>query len=294
MSLLLKWLDKSKTSAPSTEQCILESLLPDPNLECTPEKSKTIQAANTEVLEVIKSSGKRKRGEYSHYDSEQRAKIGRWACENGNASAVKHFSKSMGKPINESTVRSLKKQYLREVNRTPEKRITSLEKGKVGRPLLLGQYDSEVMSYIKKLRSTGAIVNRRIVIAGAKGIIQQRAPSLLRENGGHVVLDKAWADSFLRRAGFVRRKGTKAARKLPMDFMEQKTEFIESVTEIISENKIPPELVINFDQTNISIIPCGDWTLQEQGTVCLQYGYDISLRSGPLLFTFHMSRDVRK
>ena len=68
MSLLVKWLEKSKTGAPSTEQCILESLFSDPNLECTPEKSKTIQAANTEVLEVVESPGKRKRWDYSHYD----------------------------------------------------------------------------------------------------------------------------------------------------------------------------------------------------------------------------------
>ena len=50
MSLLVKWLEKSKMSAPRTEQCILESLLPDPNLECTPEKSKTVQAAGYAVL----------------------------------------------------------------------------------------------------------------------------------------------------------------------------------------------------------------------------------------------------
>ena len=61
MSLLVKLLEKSKTSAPSTEQFILELLLPISNLEYTPEKSKTIQAANTEVLDVVKSSGKRKR-----------------------------------------------------------------------------------------------------------------------------------------------------------------------------------------------------------------------------------------
>ena len=61
MSLLVKLLEESKTSAPSTEQFIIELLLPISNLEYTPEKSKTIQAANTEVLDVVKSSGKRKR-----------------------------------------------------------------------------------------------------------------------------------------------------------------------------------------------------------------------------------------
>ena len=52
MSLLVKWVGKTKKNVPSTEQCILDSLLPDPNLEYMPEKLKTIQVANTEALEV--------------------------------------------------------------------------------------------------------------------------------------------------------------------------------------------------------------------------------------------------
>jgi hypothetical protein len=53
----------------------------------------------------------------------------------------------------------------------------------------LTAYDEEVLNYVCKLRKSGAIVNRQILIAGAKGILQQKAKNLLRENGGHIDLD---------------------------------------------------------------------------------------------------------
>ena len=107
-------------------------------MESTPEKVKSTQAANSAILSAIKSAGKRKRVEYSNYDSPQRAKIAKYACEHGNASAVRHFAKILGKPINESTARSMKKQYLRELDHSPDRILTELPKCKTGRPLLLG------------------------------------------------------------------------------------------------------------------------------------------------------------
>ena len=71
-------------------------------------------------------------------------------------------------------------------------------------------------------------------------------------------LDRPWAESFLRRVGYVHRKGTKATRKLPFDFIDKKNEFLKCVEDIIKKWSIPVELVINFDQTNVSIIPCGN------------------------------------
>jgi hypothetical protein len=102
-------------------------------------------------------------------DSPQRAKIAKYACEHGNASAVRHFAKILGKPINESTVRSMKKQYLRELDHSPDTILTELPKCKTGCPLLLGKYDEEVLNYVRKLSKSGAIVNRQFLIAGAKG-----------------------------------------------------------------------------------------------------------------------------
>ena len=88
-----KWLIKSKANESNSDSDPHESLLPDPNLESTPENVKSTQAVNSAVLSAIKSAGKRKRGKYSNYDSPHRAKIAKYACEHGNASAVRHFQK---------------------------------------------------------------------------------------------------------------------------------------------------------------------------------------------------------
>ena len=78
--------------------------------------------------------------------------------------------------------------------------------------------------YIRALRSAGGCVSTSSVVAAARGIVAHKKPSLLRENGGHVNITKDWADSFQRRHHFVKRKATKAARKLPEDF-DQQIEF---------------------------------------------------------------------
>ena len=112
----------------------------------------------------------------------------------------------------------MKKQYIDEMNKTPEKKFVELSRSPKGRPKLLGKYDEEVVDYVKKLRATGAIVNKQILIACATGILEHKCRSMLQENGGHIALHRSWAESFLRRIGFVKRKGTKAARKVPANF----------------------------------------------------------------------------
>ena len=41
-----------------------------------------------------------------------RAQIGRYTLENGNTTAVRHFTKKFDTSLNESTVQSLRKSYI--------------------------------------------------------------------------------------------------------------------------------------------------------------------------------------
>ena len=85
--------------------------LPDPAQEKTKEKELEVTNANTRVLEAMESQLRRKRprGNYTNYSPELRAKIGKFAAESENKAAVEKFSKEVGKPVSESTVRGLKK-----------------------------------------------------------------------------------------------------------------------------------------------------------------------------------------
>ena len=75
----------------------------------------TTQAANKSVKRVLagegETSAKKPRKERSVYSDEDRAAIGRYAAENGNAMAQKHF-KSKYPELGESTVRSFKQKHI--------------------------------------------------------------------------------------------------------------------------------------------------------------------------------------
>ena len=109
--MLKRWLIQSKNLPPK------ESYLPDPRKADTPEKAERIVSANESVEKQIVSSSskKRKRGDYNHYDSEQKLKIAKYACEHGLSKAVKYFNSVFEKPINESTIRTFKKGYLLKI-----------------------------------------------------------------------------------------------------------------------------------------------------------------------------------
>lgn len=144
--------------------------------------------------------------------------------------------------------------------------IAVLPHSQHGRPKLLNSdIDDRVQSYMRAVCDTGGIVNRKIVISAALGITKSLKPSLLPENGGSLELGKPWAESILRRTGFVKRKGTKAARKLPDNFADLKDDFLRRVADTVKEHDIPPSLVVNIDETALPIIPESNWTLEESG-----------------------------
>ena len=133
----------------------------------------------------------------------------------------------------------------------------------LGRPLLLGkELDAKIAEYIHALRLAGGIVNRSIVQAAAKGVVAQSNPSQLQEHGGHLQIGVKWTESFLRRRGYVKRKATKAARKLPPNFEDLKPFYRESAVKLSSicySSK-------TGHQTGSKLVPVSQWTLAEQGS----------------------------
>ena len=193
--MLKRWhLRSSETPPPSP-------ILPVPRNAETPEKAENMVHANAEVEKILAT--KCKRGEYNHYDSEQRAKMARYAVEHGVARAAKYFSGKLSKNVNESTVRSLKKQYLK-LSKEIDSGSTSddvdssgaikvMDRKPRGPPTLLGKYEKEVVDYIQSLHLSGGVVNHSIVIATVRGIVINKEKSLLSDFGGSIDLSKSWA-----------------------------------------------------------------------------------------------------
>ena len=174
---LYRWLVRTKSPT--------KPYLPDPSKEESDKDALEVEAANQCVEKEL---GRKRRGTYSYYDPELRAKTGKYAATSGNAAAVRKFSEQLGKPISESTVRGFKKAYCSALSESRSAEpITRLEHRLRGRPLLLGDLDSNVQQYVRKLRLAGGIVNRAIVIAAATGIVEHNNPALLHTHGGTVV-----------------------------------------------------------------------------------------------------------
>ena len=65
---------------------------------------------------------------------------------------------------------------------------------------------------------------------------------------------------------FVKRKGTKAAKKLPAEFETVRADYVARVRKAVSDYSIPPELVLNLDETGLHIVPISNWTLDIKGS----------------------------
>ena len=167
-----------------------------------------------------------------------------------------------------TTVHSIKRSYLESIKENRGEVITSLPVKKRGRPLLLGEsLDRMVQKYLKKVREGGGVVTARVVVAAVRAIILTQDRSKLVEFGGHIELNRAWAFSLLRRMKFVKRKATTAKSKLSStDFSQAKKDFLESIVTTVEMEEIPPELILNWDQTGIKLVPVSAHTMDREGS----------------------------
>ena len=229
-----------------------------------------MREANEAVKEALNATNVPKKRKYTTaFTAEDRAAIGRYASENGNAAAAKKFRATHN--VGESTVRSFKKKYLVELKRqvTTGTEVTSLRAGKRGRKRMLGeQLDTKVQSYIKALRSAGTPIGTSVLMAAATGILTCYDRTLLVEHGGHISISKTWAMSLLKRMGFVKRKATtKSTPAMSGETFERaKAQYLKQIGGLVQLRAIPESLVINLDQTGIKLVPTGDWTMAEEGS----------------------------
>ena len=69
----------------------------------------------------------------------------------------------------------------------------------------------------------------------------------------------------MKHMGFVKRKVSNAGKVLLSEFDELKAQFLGDMVAEVVMNEIPPDLIINWDQTALKIVPTGDWTMNKSG-----------------------------
>ena len=53
---------------------------------------------------------------------------------------------------------------------------------------------------------------------------------------------------------------------LPDEFKLQKEGFLNDICAEVIMNDIPEDLIFNWDQTGIHLVPVSEWTMEKQGT----------------------------
>ena len=247
------------------------SVLPDPTGPLSSSISPTaISSANERVADVIDASVNSKKGSRGSYQIltwAQKLLVARRAAKYGTTAAMKFFAKKypeLSNRLKGTTVRRLKNLYQdsRKGDTPSEKDFEEFSSKKNGCPLKIGEnLDKQVMEYVSYMRSTGTAVNTAVVMSCAEGILMHEDASML----SRVDLNKGWAQYLLHRMGFVKRKATTKAKVSVENFAELKSDYLLKIKNIIAMDEIPAELVINFDQTALNIVPTSDWTMEAEG-----------------------------
>ena len=118
--------------------------------------------------------------------------------------------------------------------------------------------DEFVQKYMLKVWERGRAVNTTLVVAGAKGIVESLDRTRLVEYGGDITLTTSWAKSLLKRMNFTKRRATTKCGIPPHVFMDVKTEFLRSVIDVVKMEEIPSQLIFNWDQTGLHLVPAAN------------------------------------
>ena len=251
--------DQQEITAPSHIPTLAESGLGRVEFETT------LTSGIGELADPAPSASKKRkmRGKYTAYTPEQRASIGKYALENGNERARRHFL-SLFPNLNESTIRkAYRERLVHERKQQHPKPVTAISAQPRGRPPLLLELDGKLLRYLKALRSKGGVINIHVVRAVTGALIESNpsmSQQLLKFD-----MPRSWVQSIYRRMGFTKRMGTTTHPPVPQVYNECRREYLCDVHDKIKKYNIPPDLVLNADQTPSSYISVGKSTMAIRG-----------------------------
>ena len=230
--------------------------------------SSTIATVNAKVVTAIeRPTANGKRGPYTHLTPEEKYRIGKRAAEFGVTSTLHHYSKTFPDlSLKVTSVRHFKNQYqctIKEQVKSGESgNIKALPTKTMGRPLLIGEEaDGQVREYVQFLRQRGSAVDTSVVITTGEGVLESIDANLLKT----LTLTKGWSKSLLTRMDMVKRKVSSKAKVDVKRFDIVKQAFLLDIKNVVCLDEIPPELIINRDQTAIQYVPVGSWTMESEG-----------------------------
>ena len=226
-----------------------------------------VTRAVSDLSDPSPAKKKNPRGSYTKYTPKQRADIGKYALENGNERARRHFSVRFPK-LTESTVRNFKKSYKDELDKQRKQLIPQPVKEIVpktrGRPPILLELDEKLRKVLKAIRMKGGVVNIHVVRATATALIKTNPSS--SQHLRNFSMPRSWVQSLYRRMGLTKRAGTTSRPPVPQGLYDEcRVEYLGDIDKKIKKYKIPPALILNSDQTPSSYVSVGKSTMAVRG-----------------------------
>ena len=229
--------------------------------------------------------------QYCKWTDKQRYTIGKYAAENGNANTPRKF-KTEFPNLSESTVRTFKKRYHEEVRKFKEKieeskSITKYAR-KTGRLYLLGELDEMVQNQVRSLSKKGSAISTTVANATAKALISKYSYVA----GDIDVNSSRWTKSLFARINFVKRRKTSSKVDIPDKARKElKFLFLHEIVTKVEKHNIPPELILNIDQTPLKYVPVGNETLAPRGETSVTIGGSSDKRSITGTFAISLQGD---
>ena len=221
------------------------------------EVEKAIQHLNDKPSCSTSNNNKRK---YEKYYERLRCEVAKFALNGSNSAAARKY----GIPI--TTVRGFVKSYKEKVQDDDSNVDTLPQKKRGRRTLLPEEIDKKVMEMAQSMRLTGAVVNYNILIAIAKALIIANDRTMLAEYGGTIQLGWKWCTSVFKRMNWVNRKSTTSKPLIaPGLIREVGFSFFKEISEVVQAHNIPPELIINIDQTPLPFVLISKYTMNKKG-----------------------------
>ena len=80
------------------------------------------------------------------------------------------------------------------------------------------------------------------------------------------MLTTSWAKSLLKRMNFTQRRRTTKAKVSVEDFNRLKTTLLQEVIDVVKMEEIPIDLILNWDQTGLNLVPVSSWMVAKKGS----------------------------
>jgi hypothetical protein len=121
---------------------------------------------------------------------------------------------------------------------------------------------STIIGQLQSIRDAGTAMKIRNIRIIMQAMIKHFKPDLLEQ----LKFSKSFICKFVRNnLQWTTRRRTTAASKLPADWEAQGRAMIERIAVLVKQYNIPRNLIINFDQTGVHLVPQSNTTYEKKG-----------------------------